>query len=547
LSDANATLASPSPSGEAAPARRGKWVLVLLILALFTVFYLIQRTPRLAVEQPSVLKVLPAPEAAATYLGAEDLPALRRLLRRAPWNEVLSEEMLRQFLVRGAAPAEMTPSAAVLESLSFRWLLGALADDAGVLKSGSGVVAVARLSWSGRAGFNVFRWFGGRASRATYGATAGVAVKGGSNGEPRLHLAMRGPYLFASPDDRTLSAALVLAEGASARESLASVLPETPEEKGPRLLHARFETNASPRLLTAGLAPEGARLAYRYALHESLSTLPADSLVEAARTIPKDSTVYLSAAWPPSVLASFSPEARKLLDQIEQWLSQSPAASAGESLQSDLEQPVNLALGDWIEIPDRMPFPHLVVTARTEDPASALGALERVLRVSLDPGFNRVALENAPDTFAFRKEGPLAELVPSAARHQQQLLLASSEDFLRRALASAGGLAPCLSDRPEFSGFSEFAGKGQAAALLFTTGADLAGLLADLLLQTASRLSPTAGADARDLLAPAAERLDRFAGIYGRLVAEPDGKRGRVEIEMQFPGALTGSRRASLR
>jgi len=534
--------APPAPTPGVAGGRR-KWIPLLIGLALLVAIYFLQRTPSLAVGQPTALKLLPAPSGVARYWGAERIPELRRLSSSRPWSEVVSFDLLKQFLARGAAPAGLAPSASVMESFAFRWFLRSLADDAAVVRDGSNTVAVARLGFTGRVGYNLFRWFGRRARGASYGSTRGVAVLGSSPGdqEPRLHLAMRGPYLFLSPSERVLSAALTLADGSSTTAaSLASVVPVTADVKGPRLCSGSLAPGSPASLITAAFDRSGARLSYRYSLEESLPLLPPTALLEAARSIPKASTIYVSAAWPPAVLASLSPDARELRDHVWQWLTESGAEEASVLLESELARPVTVAAGGWIEVPGQMPFPHLLATARTENGAKALEALSQILSVSLEQDFARSPIEELPGAVAFRNEAQMGALAPSAAQHEDQILLASSQHFLTVALASAEGLAPCLADRPEFGGLADFAGKEDVAAVLFTTGSDVARLGSELLLQLAARLSPTAGADARDLLAPGVKRLDRFAGIYGRLLIEPDGKTGRVEVRLNFPASTSG-------
>jgi hypothetical protein len=176
-----------------------------------------------------------------------------------------------------------------------------------------------------------------------------------------------------------------------------------------------------------------------------------------------------------------------------------------------------------------------VAVAPVHDEGEASAAADAALRRILHPSLQRTQGRDATAALVvYHDEGRVGAFGPALAARPKQLLLGSSEAAVREALAAAGGLAPCLSDRPELEQLRRFAGEGQLAAVGLLAGPELARLSSELLLALAARLSPTAASDTRDLIVPVAKRLEAVRVVLFRVSVEPGAKTARAEWQVEL-------------
>ncbi len=510
---------------------RGRVTAIVILFLGILVFYLLQKTPALEVSEPSPVRVLPASEHTAVFVGAHKIPNLRRILTAAPWNRLLDRTLLDLLAARGLLPE----SFAKVD----RRLLNLLSNEAGLCLSENEQVAVVQLGVLGRIGFNLLRWTAPLRERlvnAVYGRTPGLALVD-QNENPLLHLAMRGPYLFASNNEDSLTRSLSIAEGSREAATLESqFLPLPLEEPAPDIVIARVGPNGFPHVVTVEIDDYGAKLRLRYVAQENLPTLPPAALFESSRTVPKSAGLFVSSVWPPTVMSGFSARARQIRDSTAEWLTKRTGAD-GLDVQNRIRGPVTFASADWVEVPGYLPFPNLLLTATADEPNQARDALDRVLQVVLHHGLVR---QEGTDSIRYQNDAYLSTLSPSLAVAGDRLLFSSTEAYLEESLDAVEGRVPTLLDRPGFAELERFTGSEPASALFYASGGHIARLGSDLMLALAPKLPPTAADDTRDLLVPAVESLKHFQHIYGRLGLEdvsgtPVGI-ARIEMRLEPSG-----------
>lgn len=505
------------------------WVVAGLGLGILAMLFLLQWTPTLHVASPTAARVMPAPAAPALVLWAGRVPELHRVLRTGAWASLIDAALLQKAAAR-------TRWAPLLGSRLGRLVAVSLSDDALVVRSASGAVAVARVGPIGRLAYGASRWGArllARSRAATYGRTPGIRHAAGGTA---IHVAMRGAYAFASTDERSLTSALALADGTggvpSFEDAAGGLLVGS--ASAPHVGLAVLAKDAPVRAVTATVEPGRLILTHRFHPLENLRVLPGRDLLAPSAALPKSSGAFASIAWPPSLLAGSSEEGRRLRDRLAAWLAETAPAPA-VTLTAEVSGPVAIGLSDWLDVPGQLPFPKAVAVAVARDGVAVSAATDGALRRILHPSLQRTeGRAGAAALVAYHNEGRVGALGPTLAALPKQLLLGSSEDAVREALAAAGGLAPCLSDRPELAELRRFAGEDSLAAVGFLAGPELSRLGSEVLLALASRLSPTAASDARELLVPVAKRLEAVRVVLFRVSVERSGQSAQAEWQVEL-------------